>query len=55
MWSYDDNSKINIVKSKGNKRGDEGGKWGRGAVMIVETSLRVSMLMWPKVKTLPWR
>lgn len=26
-----------------------------GAVMIVETSLRVSMLMWPKVKTLPWR
>ena len=25
-----------------------------GAVMIVETNLRVSMLMWPKVKTLPW-
>lgn len=56
LWSYDDNSKINIVKSRSDKRGDERGKWGEGgAVMIVETSLRVSMLMWPKVKTLPWR
>lgn len=30
LWSYDDNSKINIVKSKGDKREDEGGKWGGG-------------------------
>lgn len=30
LWSYDDNSKINIVKFKGDKRGDDGGKWGEG-------------------------